>query len=293
MNALWRALSSRDGLFLLVGAVTMLFLALDTYVSHLAGGVVRGAEWVPVLFGVPAGVILLAAGLVSVRSRKIAVPVAALVYLGSVAVGVAGAYFHWVRLVVPSLPWIPALTGKPFLWVPPLLAPLAFALVGLLGLSALAEETPEGSGRVHILPGRTLTLPLSKQRAYLLLVTLGIVLAVVSSTLDHAHEGFRFSWMWLAAVAGVFAAVAVLLYAVEDAPGKEDRASAISALLVLAVAGIVGEWMHLSADYALGQGHLVLEKFIRGAPILAPLLYAYMAILGLIATLTSAPAEEQ
>ncbi len=285
MNPLRRELLSRDGMFLLVGAVTMLFLALDTYVSHLSGGVVRGVEWIPVYFGVPAGVLLLAAGLLSIRSRPAALPIATVVYVASIAVGAAGAYFHWVRLVVPALPWVPNLTGKPFLWVPPVLAPLAFGLVGVLGLSALLQESPPGSGVVRLLPRRTIALPLSKQRAYLLLVTLGILLAVVSASLDHAHEGLRFPWMWAATAAGVFAAVAVLFYALEQRPASEHRASVTAALLVLIATGLVGEYMHLTADYALAQDKLVFEKFVRGAPPLAPLLYAYMATLGLLAIL--------
>jgi hypothetical protein len=128
-------------------------------------------------------------------------------------------------------------------------------------------------------------MPLPKERAYLLLVAIGIAIAVVSATLDHGHAGLRDPWMWVAAAAGVFAAAAVLLYALEAAPGPEARVAAVVALAALGATGLLGEAFHLAADLALGEGRFVAEKFIRGAPVLAPLLYAYMAALGLIALL--------
>jgi hypothetical protein len=280
-----RLLGSRDALFLLTGALTQFFLALDAWLSHLSSGTITREEWIPVLFGPPAGALLLAAGAIALRRRGLAVAIAAPLYLASLGVGALGAYLHYRKLVLPSPSWIGELEGGPFAFVPPILAPLAFVLVGVLGLSALAEETPPGSGRIRVLGGRHVEMPLAKDRAYLLLVALGIVLAVASATLDHGHEGFEDPFMWLATAAGVFAAVAVLVYALEEAPAWEGTAAVLAALGALAAAGLLGEAFHLRADLALGGGAIVPEKFIRGAPPLAPLLYTYMAALGGIAIL--------
>src|SRR4030067_313016 len=59
-----------------------------------------------------------------------------IVFASSILVGLAGAYLHWVRAILPS-----ALPGEqvsvPLLvWAPPILGPLTFSLVGMLGISA-------------------------------------------------------------------------------------------------------------------------------------------------------------
>ena len=188
-------------------------------------------------------------------------------------------------LVTPNVSWVGSLLGEPFVWFPPVLAPLAFSLVAVLGASALFEEVPEGSGRILLLGQRSVKMPLPKRQAYFLLVALGILIAVVSATLDHGREGLAEPWMWVATAAGVFAAVAVVVYAALLEPGREATVSVNVALLALGAVGLLGEGFHLAADLQLAVGDVVVEKFIRGAPPLAPLLYTYVALLGLIAQL--------
>ncbi|HVY61492.1 MAG TPA: hypothetical protein VHF22_07555 [Planctomycetota bacterium] len=283
-----KLLGDRDALFLLTGATTMFFLALDAWLSHLSSGTITRDEWIPVAFGPPAGLLLLAAGAVALRKRAAAVWIAVPIYLAAIAVGGLGAWLHYSKLVVPNLSWVKTLEGGPFVYVPPILAPLAFALTGALGLSALFEESPQGSGRIRIAGQRHVQMPLAKDRAYLLLVALGIVLAVVSATLDHGHEGLGDPWMWLATAAGVFAAVATFVHGLESAPPPESRIAVLVALGALALTGLLGEGFHLHADIERAGGHLVPEKFIAGAPPMAPLLYAYMATLGAITVLPPA-----
>lgn len=280
-----RLARARDPLYLLTAAVTELFLALDAWLAHLSSGTLRANEWIPVWFGAIAGVLLLAAGALERVRRALAVFLALAVYAGSLVVGVVGTWFHYDRLVTPNVSWVGSLLGEPFVWFPPVLAPLTFVLVAVLGASALFEEVPDGSGRIRLLGQHFVQMPLPKRQAYLLLVALGIIIAVVSATLDHGHEGLEDPWMWVATGAGVFAAVAVVVYASMREPGREATVSVNVALLGLALIGLLGEGFHLAADVALAVGGVVIEKFIRGAPPLAPLLYTYVALLGLIAQL--------
>jgi hypothetical protein len=215
--------------------------------------------------------------------RPLAIMLAVPTFIASIVVGALGAWQHLIRLVTPGTPLIEALAGAPYEWFPPFLAPLAFCLVGGLGLSALPAEEPEGSGRVGVAPGLFVTLPLPRQRAYLLLVALGIVIAAVSATFDHAHAYMDALPMWIASAVGIFAAAAVLVYAALDAPGPEDALAAGVALVFLALTGIAGEAFHVLGDFELGMGKIVAERFVRGAPVMAPLLYVYMAMLGGIA----------
>ena len=70
---------SRDQLMLLMAAINLLFLGLDTYLAHMISGTLVPREQIPVYFGTIAGVVLLAAGLIALRNRSLAVWLATLV----------------------------------------------------------------------------------------------------------------------------------------------------------------------------------------------------------------------
>lgn len=65
----------------------------------------------------------------------------------------------------------------------------------------------------------------------------------------------------------------------KNEPGRASWCLASMLLLIL-----VGAWLHIGYNMT-GQGSLLGERFIRGAPILAPLLFANMGLLGLIVLL--------
>src|SRR5512143_2688208 len=53
---------SRDQLMLLMAAINEIFLSVDVYLAHSTSGPLKPNEWIPVIFGVTAGVLLLLAG---------------------------------------------------------------------------------------------------------------------------------------------------------------------------------------------------------------------------------------
>jgi len=55
-------------------------------------------------------------------------------------------------------------------------------------------------------------------------------------------------------------------------------------MMLLIVVGVLGAGLHI-LDNLTARGQFVMERFIRGAPFLAPLLFANMGALGLIALL--------
>jgi uncharacterized membrane protein YdjX (TVP38/TMEM64 family) len=59
-------------------------------------------------------------------------------------------------------------------------------------------------------------------------------------------------------------------------------------MLLLIAVGVVGALLHVGFNL-VAQGTVVVERFIRGAPFLAPLLFSNMGTLGLIVLLD--PAE--
>ncbi len=69
-----------------------------------------------------------------------------------------------------------------------------------------------------------------------------------------------------------------------DRPTRGDIAMYVVAMLLLILVGLVGLVLHVQTDLT-SRGVFVVERFIRGAPVLAPMLFANMGTLGLIAIL--------
>lgn len=277
---------SRDQAMLLMAAFNEIMLGLDTLLAHGLNNTIRPREWIPIIFGPVAGITLLVAGLIAIRNRKTATWLATAVFLTSIIVGVLGAYFHLIRGTLPTAPLGSRITLNLLVWAPPFLAPFAFAGIGVLGISAAWEEAPTGSGLLKLPFGRTVQMPYSKTRAYFFLVSLGILVALVSSALDHSRHPWENPWLWLPLVVGVFATgVSAGMGALNRELTAEDVTIYITAMVLLIVVGLVGAYFHIQADLT-SQSTIVPERFLRGAPFMSPLLYSNMGIVGLLALLS-------
>ena len=276
---------SRDQLMLLMAAINEIFLGIDIYLAHSISGTITPREWIPIIFGPLAGLLLLLAGLIALRQRSAATLIANVVFLASIVVGLLGAYFHFVRAILPAAPAGEQVSVPLLVWAPPILGPLTFALVGWLGMSAVWIEEPPDSGRLRLLAGRHIQLPYSKTRAFFFIVGLGTLATVISSVLDHARTGFVNPWLWVPTAAGVFGTAVAVTLAALDHPSRADLIIYTSAMLLLIVVGVVGAVLHVLDNLTAG-GIVVVERFIRGAPFLAPLLFSNMGMLGLITLLS-------
>lgn len=279
---------SRDQLMLLMAATNEIFLGIDIYLAHSISGTITPNEWIPIIFGPIAGALLLLAGLIALRQRPLATIIATLTLLASIGVGLLGAYFHLVRAILPSGPVGQQVTVNLLVWAPPILGPLTFALVGMLGISAAWVEDPPDSGVLALLAGVRIHLPFSKTRAYFFWVGLGTLATVISSVLDHARTNFENPWLWVPTAAGVFGTVVAVTLGAIDRPTRADLLTYTMSMLLLIVVGVMGSILHINANL-VGQSIVVPERFIRGAPFLAPLLFSNMGTLGLITLLN--PAE--
>jgi hypothetical protein len=274
---------TRDQFILLMAAVNELFLGLDIYLAHSISGTIVPREWIPIIFGPAAGVLLLAAGLLALKRRKAAQVLATVVLAASIVVGLLGAYFHLVRGILPTAPAGQKINLGLLVWAPPVIGPLMFSLVGWLGLSAAWQEDPVDSGRL-LLGAYSLKLPYSKTRAYFIIVSLGTLATLISSVLDHARTPFTNPWLWLPTLSGVFAAVVAFLLAVYDEIKKPDLVVYVIAMVLLVVVGLVGLGLHIGQNLT-ADGLVVQERFIKGAPFLAPTLFSNMGLIGLLALL--------
>jgi hypothetical protein len=275
---------SRDQLILLMVAFNQIFLGIDIYLAHSISGTIVPYEWIPIIFGPIAGISLLIIGLVAVRRRTSANIAASLIFLASIGVGLLGAYFHVRRGILPTGPPGQSVSVDLLVWAPPVLGPLTFALIGVLGLSAAWYEHPAESGRMSLVGGIRVNLPYSKTRAYFFLVGLGTLASLISMVFDHARTGFVNPWLWVSAGAGVFGTVVPVVLGTLQEQRRVDLIIYTGTMLMLIVLGMIGMWLHINENL-IAEGKIVTERFIRGAPFLAPMLFADMGALGLIALL--------
>ncbi len=272
---------TRDQAMLLMLASNELLLGLETYLAHSISGTIKPYEWIPIIFGPVAGILLILAGVLAIRKRTLAALVASLIYLASIVVGLLGAYFHLVRAILPFAPLREIVSVPLFVWAPPILGPLTFALVGLMGISAVWLEQPTDSGNLSLLGGRKLQLPFSKTSAFFFMVALGTLATVISSVLDHARTNFENPWLWLPTGVGVFATVVALVLGILATPRRNDLLTYVVAMVLLVLVGVLGVFLHVLRNLAM-ENAIVLERFIRGAPFLAPMLFSDMGTLGLL-----------
>lgn len=275
---------SRDQIMMLMAATNLIFLGIDIVLAHSISGTIVPYEWIPIIFGPTAGALLLVAGLIAMRNRPLATWLATAVLIGSIAVGLLGAYFHVVRAVQPFAPAGQRVNIDLLVWGPPILGPLTFSLVGLIGISAAWMEDPPDSGVLLIAPDRKLRLPYSKTRAYFFMISMGVLATLISSVLDHARTSFSNSWLWVPTLAGVFATVVAAVLGMLDEPSRFDLQVYVGSMLLLMVVGVVGLGLHIRGNL-IAEGTVVGERFIRGAPFLAPLLFADMGALGVVTLL--------
>jgi hypothetical protein len=280
---------SRDQIMLLLAAVNQFFLGIDIYLAHRISGTIVPNEWIPIIFGPAAGTLLLIAGLLALRRRDTAALLANLIFVASIFVGLLGAYFHLERAILPAAPPGQRVNIPLLVWAPPILGPLTFSLVGLIGISAAWVEKPADSGRLMLIAGRSIQLPYSKTNAFLFMTSLGTLATVISSVLDHARTGFINPWLWIPTVTGVFGVLVAFGLGALQSPSRAEIAVYFSAMIALILTGVIGSWLHIQEDLT-SSGQFVAERFIRGAPFLAPMLFANMGALGLISLLD--PREE-
>ncbi len=275
---------TRDQMMLVMAAVNEIFLGIDTYLAHNISGTIRPYEWIPIVFGPAAGGLLLIAGWIALRRRRLASSIATVVLGASIAVGLLGAYFHLRRALLPNALPGEQLSVDLLVWAPPILGPLTFSLTGLLGISAAWVENPADSGVLMLTGRRRLALPYSKSQAYFFMVGMGSLATVISSVLDHARTGFVNPWLWVPTAAGVFGTVVAATMGVIERRRWVDLAIYTGAMLLMIAVGVVGAVLHVVDDLT-AAGAFVVERFIRGAPFLAPLLFANMGSLGLFVLL--------
>jgi hypothetical protein len=280
----WTLPLTRDETILLLAAVNQAFLGIDIYLAHLADQKIQPGEWIPVVFGPAAGGLLLLAGILAFWRRQPAAILATTVFLASIVVGLLGIYFHLIRAGAATGPLTYRLTTRLLVWGPPFLGPLMFVLVALFGISAVWREDPPDSGRLALGKRLRVGLPLRKTDVYFLLIGSAAMVATISAVFDHARTGWENANLWIPTLVGVFTAIICFSIAVVRTPRWSDLVIYVAAMTAMVITGLLGVWFHFS-DNITSRGIIVAERFVRGAPIMAPLLYANVGLFGIVALL--------
>ncbi len=275
---------SRDQFFLLLAAFNQLFIALDIYLAHSINGTLKPNEWIPIVYGGAAGIALLAAGAIALHNRPRATRLANLVFVVGIAVGLLGAWFHLNRTVLLDSGLVSLEAVSTLIWAPPVIGPLFFILISILGISAAWAEAPADSGRLRLFGERYVQMPYSKTRAYMLITAIFILATLISSVLDHARIRFDNVWVWLPVAAALFGFTTSLFLGIFQKPNAGDIVVHAVAMLLIILVGIIGFILHTESSLT-ASGAIVAERFLRGSPLLAPLLFCNVGLMGLLALL--------
>jgi hypothetical protein len=272
---------TRDQALLFMVAINEIILGVDIFLAHSISGTIVPYEWIPIIFGPVAGVLLLVAGVISLKKRSVAVVISSIMFVLSIVVGVLGSYFHLRRALLLDAPLSEMFSFDVVVWAPPMFGPITFAGLGIFGLFVSMTESPADSGKLKLWGQRTLQIPIPKTNGYIFLVALGILGTLISSVLDHARTGFENPWLWLPTIVGIFAVVAAVIVGdlAEDTP-IEIQVYVVAMLLMILV-GLIGTILHLQTDFTSNYA-FVQERFLKGAPIMAPLNFANMGLIALL-----------
>ncbi|MGO8749302.1 MAG: hypothetical protein ACLQNE_25355 [Thermoguttaceae bacterium] len=252
------------------------FLAVDVAIAHSTDAFEQRAEWVPVVFSLLAAAALLAAAILagSVRPRLppwanhsdgvlgarrwIAWGLGMIVGFLAVGVGLAGLIFHL------QSGFFQQQTLRNLVYAAPFAAPLSYAGLGLL---AILNRT---------VPSRTI-----EWARWMIFLALGGFLGnFVLSLTDHAQNGFFDAREWVAVIAAAFA-VGGLLAALVDYGNRAYLWLCQCLMLVEIVVGFLGWYYHIRAILRSPMNTL-WDKILYSAPVFAPLLFANLAILGML-----------
>ncbi|MGB9591262.1 MAG: hypothetical protein ACPL1K_01955 [Candidatus Kryptoniota bacterium] len=261
-------------LMLLVG-VNFVFTGFDVALAHAVNNFIPAYEWIPIIYAPLGAASSFLLALKAIPNKPLTFAHIILMVLG-VAVGVLGTAFHANQALNPlgQLTWI---------WLTfasPILAPLAFSGISLVGLYAVVEEIEDQPGFLKVPGIGTFKAPISRDRHFLWLVGFGFAASAITSIIDHGQYGYNF-YKLIPIVYGLFATGVVISLAVSKEWSTGDEVTYFWTMIAGIVVGLLGFAFHLSGDLG-GTGEFSVERILVFAPILAPLLYADLGILGII-----------
>ncbi len=265
----------KNRLLMFFVGINIMFTGIDVALAHSINQFIPVYEWIPILF-FPFGTLSCLLIAFQSKPKPWLMIIHILLMVTGIIVGITGTAFHANAVLNPQgyLTWAWVVFGSP------ILAPLAFAGISLLGLYAITEEVHDMPGTL-IVPGiGTFKSPISRDRHFLWLVGLGFAASAITSIIDHAQYGYSFYKM-IPIIYGLFSSSVVIYLSITKVWSRGDEVVYFWTMIAAVAVGIMGFGFHLSADLA-GTGSISLERILAFAPIFAPMLYSDLGILGLL-----------
>lgn len=248
-------------ILLSVMALNFLLTGVDVLMAHSQNNYFRW-ELIPLIY-TPFAVLAILAQMVFKTKVIVKRMFQTVMWLG-VIVGIVGTFFHLTGNATSSQQSLYSLliAGSP------IAAPIAFAGIASY---ALASEHYRGADR--------------RSRLFIL-VGFGFLGAVMAAFLDHARLGFMPSYTLIPIVTGTLAAV-TCFYMSYSQPNRRQTYLCLSVLTLNLLVGILGFGFHLVGDLA-GTQTIVWARILYRNPLLGPLLFCNLAMLGGLSMLPEA-----
>jgi hypothetical protein len=253
--------------------INLAFLAVDVSLAHAVNTFEHRAEWIPIGFSVVASFLLVLATAVggtgsALFGRELTGAIGARQWLareiglaigwGSIVVGISGLIWHLRG------DFFQEQTIKNLVYTAPFAAPLAYTGLGLL----------------LILDRMVDARSLEWSRWVILLAAGGFLGNFVLSLADHAQNGFFYPSEWI----GVIAAAVAFGFLIAQVVVPDNSSLLTMNLVLMAiqiVVGVLGFALHAQGNFRHETGCL-RDRFIYGAPIFAPFLFADLALLAVL-----------
>jgi hypothetical protein len=267
--------TDKNRLLMIFVGINLMFTGIDVVLAHSINQFIPVYEWIPVFFFPFGALSCIYIAFQSEPKKWSSILHITLMMIG-VLVGIIGTAFHANAVLNPGgyLTWAWVVFGSP------ILAPMAFAGISLLGLYAITQEVDSQPGLLEVKGIGVFKAPISRDKHFLWLVGLGFAASTLTSIIDHAQYGYTF-YKLIAIIFGLFASSVVISLCFAKTWTKGDELVYFWTMLTAVVVGVLGFGFHLSADLA-GTGALSLERILAFAPVLAPLLFSDLGLLGLL-----------
>jgi hypothetical protein len=230
------------------------FLAVDILVAHSANQFKHHEEWIPFFFSLFCAVPLIASvrRVCNPNAEPVSLRMVKVCGVISLIIGITGLGYHLASQFLRQQ------TIKNLVYTAPLIAPLAYAGIGLL-----------------LIFNRTARQPRDWAHALLFLAIGGFFGNFVLALCDHAQNGFFYWEEWISVFSAALA-VGFLSATILMTPGGYWPHLIGSVMALQVAVGLVGLGFHLRGDI-LHRG-LTWDALVFGPPLFAPLLYPNLAI---------------
>jgi len=258
LDRLSLAATHKTSLLLVVMCLNFAFVGIDVLMAHSQSGFFRWAL-IPLVFS-PVAVLAILAELRFRSSRVVRAAFRGVMWCGAL-VGVSGTFFHLTGNATAGQDSLHRLLVEGS----PIAAPVAFAGISVYAMSAERHRGATRRSRLLVLSG------------------LGFAGAVVAAFLDHGRLSFTPAYTLIPLVTGSLAATSCFYLAYSRASAKETRIH-LGVMALSIVVGLVGFWFHVSGDLS-GTESVVWARLLYRNPVLGPLLFCDLALLGALSIL--------